>query len=79
MHHADGVWRCMGCGGWVFSDRCTLQRHGKSAVHGKQRDLQKCPVCPKKYRHLSNLKQHIKQKHKGAGEEGERLLWLSRE
>jgi len=76
MHHADGVWRCASCGGRAFSDCCALQRHCKSAVHGKQRDKQKCPVCSKKYQRLGHLTRHMDQKHKGAvkPKEGEGLL-----
>jgi len=76
MRHADGVWRCASCGGRAFSDCCALQRHCKSAVHGKQRDKQKCPVCSKKYQRLGHLTRHMDQKHKGAvkPKEGEGLL-----
>jgi rubrerythrin len=72
MSHADRVWRCVGCGGQAFSDRSTLQRHCKSAMHRKQRDLQKCPLCPKKYLRLSNLRRHMDQKHEGVGEGSKR-------
>ena len=76
MRHADGVWSCAGCGGRTFSARCTLQRHCRSAVHGKQRDKQKCPVCSKEYQHLGHLTRHMDQKHKGAvkPKEGKGLL-----
>ena len=76
MLHTDGVWRCVGCGGQAFSDRCTLQRHCKSAVHGKQRDKRKCPFCPKEYQRLGHLKRHMDKKHEGAmkAKEGEGLL-----
>jgi hypothetical protein len=76
MLHTDGVWRCVGCGGQAFSDRCTLQRHCKSAVHGKQRDKRKCPFCPKEYQRLGHLKRHMDKKHEGTvkPEEGKGLL-----
>jgi hypothetical protein len=76
MLYTDGVWRCAGCGGQAFSDRCTLQRHCKSAVHGKQRDKRKCPFCPREYQRLGHLKRHMDNKHKGAmkAKEGEGLL-----
>ncbi len=76
MHQVDGVWRCAGCGGQAFADRQMLQRHCKSAMHGMQWDIRKCPVCPKEYCRLpvGNLTRHIEQKHKGAGEGGEELL-----
>jgi hypothetical protein len=67
MVYADGKWRCKGCGGKVFSDRCTLQRHCSSAVHGKQRDWRKCPLCPKQYRNLRGVRRHMKQKHREEG------------
>ena len=73
MHQVDGV-RCAGCGGQAFADQRMLQRHCKSAMHGMQWDMQKCPVCPKEYCRLGNLTRHIEQKHKGAGEGGEELL-----
>ena len=67
MRYEDGKWRCNGCGGKAFSDRCTLQRHCSSAVHAKQRDWRKCPLCPKQYRNLRGVKRHMKQKHTGEG------------
>jgi len=67
MLYEDGKWRCNGCGGKVFSDRCTLQRHCSSAVHGKQRDWRKCPLCPKQYRNLRGVRRHMKKKHTGGG------------
>jgi len=77
MRHADGVWRCVGCGGQAFSDRSTLQRHRdcKSAVHWKQGDLQKCPLCCKEYLRLSlsNLRRHMDRKHEER-EESKRLV-----
>jgi hypothetical protein len=65
MRYEDGKWRCNGCRGKEFSDRCVLQRHCNSAVHAKQRDWRKCPLCPKQYRHLRGVKRHMKQKHTG--------------
>jgi hypothetical protein len=71
MLKENGEWKCMGCGGRVFSDRCTLQRHCRSAVHGKQRDWRKCPFCPNLYQRQSGVNRHIKLKHPGErGEEG---------
>ena len=76
MLHTDGVWKCAGCGGRAFSDRCTLLRHCRSAVHGKQRDKRKCPFCPKEYQRLGHLKRHMDKKHEGTvkPEEGKGLL-----
>jgi hypothetical protein len=70
MFHEDDKWKCRGCNGKVFSDRCTLQRHCKSAVHQKKRDLRRCLLCPKKYLRQSNLNRHIDTKHPGQREEG---------
>jgi len=63
MKCEGGVWKCMGCGEIQFSDRSTLQRHCKSLVHGKERDLRKCPHCEKKFARCSGVNRHVKQKH----------------
>jgi hypothetical protein len=67
MLKENGEWKCMGCGGRVFSDRCTLQRHCRSGIHGKQRDWRKCPLCPNKYQRQSGVTRHMKLKHLGEG------------
>lgn len=63
MSYTQGRWVCLGCGGKPFSDRCTLQRHCKSAVHAKERDSRRCPFCPKAYLRSSNVRRHIRNKH----------------
>ena len=73
MCYENGGWVCVGCGGKPFSDRCTLQRHCKSAVHAKDRDFRKCPFCPKEYLRSSNVNRHTKNKHP---EEWERMVRL---
>ena len=56
-------WMCMGCGGKPFSDRSTLRRHCKSSLHAKERDLRRCPFCPKKYLRSSHVNRHIRENH----------------
>jgi len=63
MGFENGRWICVGCGGQPFSDRCTLQRHCKSAVHAKERDFRGCPFCPQEYLRSSNVRRHIRNKH----------------
>ena len=63
MRYENGKWVCVGCDGKTFSDRCTLQRHCKSAVHAKDRDFRKCPFCPKEYLRSSNVNRHTRSKH----------------
>jgi hypothetical protein len=67
MLKENGEWKCMGCDGRVFSDRCTLQRHCRTAIHGKQRDWRKYPLCPNKYQRQSGVTRHMKLKHLGEG------------
>ncbi|KAH9987730.1 hypothetical protein BJV74DRAFT_491256 [Russula compacta] len=69
MLYDSGVWRCTGCGGRSFYDRHTLRRHCKSSVHGKKRDMRKCPFCPKVFRRLGYVNRHIQQKHPESGME----------
>jgi hypothetical protein len=71
--YEKGRWICIGCGGQPFSDRCTLQRHCKSSVHAKERDILGCPFCPKVYLRSSNVRRHIRSKHP---EEWETAVWL---
>jgi rubrerythrin len=71
MLYEDRKWMCKGCGGRVFSDRCTLQRHCRSSTHQKKRDWRKCPLCPKKYIRQSNLNRHMEAKHPGERREKE--------
>ena len=61
--YENGRWICIGCDGQPFSDRCTLQRHCKSAVHAKERDIRGCPFCPKVYLRSSNVRRHIRNNH----------------
>jgi len=61
--YENGRWICVGCGGKPFSDRCTLQRHCKSSVHSKARDVRRCLFCPKEYLRSSNVRRHIREKH----------------
>jgi len=68
MLYEDRKWKCSGCGGRAFSDRCTLQRHCRSSAHQKERDWRKCPLCPKKYIRQSNLNRHMEAKHPGERE-----------
>jgi len=63
MCYTQGRWVCLGCDGRPFFDRCTLQRHCKSAVHAKERDSRGCPFCPKAYLRSSNVRRHIRNKH----------------
>ena len=70
--YEKGRWICIGCGGQPFSDLCTLQRHCKSSVHAKERDIRGCPFCPKVYLRSSNVRRHIRSKHP---EEWETAMW----
>jgi len=63
MRCENGTWICVGCDGKPFFDRSTLQRHCKSSVHSKARDVRRCLVCRMKYLRSSNLRRHIKEKH----------------
>ncbi|KAI0247109.1 hypothetical protein BJV78DRAFT_1248504, partial [Lactifluus subvellereus] len=60
MRKVDGVWTCVGCNGRRFFDRCTLQRHCKSAAHNKARDMRNCPHCPKRYLRQSSVNRHVR-------------------
>ncbi|KAH9987746.1 hypothetical protein BJV74DRAFT_840899, partial [Russula compacta] len=64
MFYDGGVWRCTGCGGKPFANRCTLQRHCKSSVHGKKRDMRKCRFCGRLFRRLTSVDRHITKQHK---------------
>jgi uncharacterized C2H2 Zn-finger protein len=63
MYREEETWKCRGCNGKVFSDRGTLQRHCRSSVHAKKRDIHKCPRCTKEFMRQSGLMRHIKEKH----------------
>ena len=63
MRYEEKTWKCNGCGGKEFSDRGTLQRHCRSSVHAKKRDIRKCPHCTKEFKRQSGLTRHIKEKH----------------
>ena len=63
MRFEDGNWTCKECRDKTFSDRSGLQRHCRSSVHAKERDVRHCPHCPNKYTRRSGLIRHIKKEH----------------
>jgi hypothetical protein len=63
MLFEDGKWRCKECEDRSFSDRSGLQRHCRSSVHAKKRDIRYCPHCANTYTRQSGLKRHMKKEH----------------